>query len=187
MNEIVAKTRDILNSGGVILYPTDTVWGIGCDATNQEAVRKVYSIKEREDSKAMLILVNSETMLQQYVPEIPDAAWDILDSAVDPVTIIYPNVRNLAPNIPADDGSVGIRMVRDGFVFNLLSSFRRPIVSTSANIAGMNTPIDRKSIDDLVVERVDYAVPDTFGRNSTGKPSSIIKFFPDNTFRIVRM
>lgn len=130
-----------MKEGGIILYPTDTVWGIGCDAKNAEAVRKIYELKRREDSKTMLALVSSEGMLQRTVEEVPDIAWQLIDAAVEPISIIYDGARGVAPNLIAEDGSLGIRITGEKFSNALCERMRGPIVSTSANISGSPTPI----------------------------------------------
>ena len=127
INEI-NKCIEILKSGGLILYPTDTVWGIGCDATNPEALKKIYTLKKREDAKSMIVIVSNDAMIQKYVVEIPDLAWDIIDISDKPTTIIYPKAKNLAKNAIAKDGSIAIRMVKEGFVNQLLQKFNKPIV-----------------------------------------------------------
>ena len=137
-----------MSEGGVILYPTDTIWGIGCDATNEEAVRRVYEIKQRSDSKAMLVLVDSPVKVDFYVQDVPEVAWDLIELADKPLTIIYSGARNLAPNLLAEDGSVGIRVTSEAFSKRLCQQFRKAIVSTSANVSGQPSPgnLDRKSV-----------------------------------------
>ena len=129
-----------MSEGGVILYPTDTIWGIGCDATNEEAVRRVYEIKQRSDSKAMLVLVDSPVKVDFYVQDVPEVAWDLIELADKPLTIIYSGARNLAPNLLAEDGSVGIRVTSEAFSKRLCQQFRKAIVSTSANVSGQPSP-----------------------------------------------
>ena len=130
MNEDLKKACDVLRKGGLILYPTDTIWGIGCDATNEEAVQRVYTLKQRADNKAMLLLLGNEARLESYVQEVPEIAWSLIEVADRPLTLIYPGARNLAPNLIAEDGSVGIRITREEFSRRLCEQFRRPVVST---------------------------------------------------------
>ena len=135
MNEDIKKACQVMSEGGVILYPTDTIWGLGCDATNAEAVKRIYEIKQRADSKAMLVLVDSQVKVDFYVKDVPSVAWDLLEVADKPLTIIYDGARNLAPNLIAEDGSVGIRITNEEFSKQLCFRFRKAIVSTSANIS----------------------------------------------------
>ncbi len=150
MHEDIIKAIEVLNAGGLILYPTDTVWGIGCDATNEDAVKKIYALKKREDSKALLVLMNNINRLSQYVEEVPEIAWELLDVNDKPMTIIYPGAKNLAKNLIAEDGSVGIRITNDEFCDKLLTRFKKPIVSTSANISGQSSPATFEQITDEV-------------------------------------
>lgn len=175
-----------MNQGGVILYPTDTVWGIGCDATNEEAVRKVYEIKRRADSKAMLVLVDSSVKVDFYVQDVPDVAWDLIDLAEKPLTIIYDGARNLAPNLLAVDGSVGIRVTNEAFSKRLCQHFRKAIVSTSANVSGEPAPANFSEISDEIKAAVDYVV--NFRQEDMGhpKPSSIIRLGQGGLIKIIR-
>ena len=136
----VKKAVEVMRAGGIILYPTDTVWGIGCDATNPEAVKKVYEIKRREDSKALICLVDSDVRLQRYVRNVADVTWDMMELSERPLTVIFDNVTGLAPNLIAEDGSAGIRITKEEFSKELCFRFQKPIVSTSANISGEPTP-----------------------------------------------
>lgn len=136
IEEDIKQAVETMRKGGIILYPTDTVWGIGCDATNEEAVRKVYEIKRREDSKALICLVDSDNRLQRYVKDVPNVAWDLIEYATKPLTVILDGARNLAPNLTAEDGSIGMRVTREEFSRQLCYRFQKAIVSTSANISG---------------------------------------------------
>ena len=156
--EEIKKIVEVLEAGGIILYPTDTVWGIGCDATNAEAVQKIYALKNREDSKSMLLLTDSMAKVQAYVQEIPDVAWDLVDCADKPLTIIYPQGKNIATNLLAQDGSIGIRITNEPFSKRLCERFKKPIVSTSANISGEPTPAFFAEISDKIKNGVDYVV-----------------------------
>lgn len=158
MQEEIQKCIEVLKAGGVILYPTDTVWGLGCDATNVEAVKKIYDIKQRSDAKSLITLVCNDGMLQKYVKEVPELAWDIIDLATKPTTIIYPQGKNLAQNALGEDGSIGIRLIKDNFCNKLIYKLNKPIISTSANISGKETPIDFQSISDNIKSDVDYIV-----------------------------
>ncbi len=176
----------VLQAGGVILYPTDTVWGIGCDATNKEAVQRIFQIKQRAEAKAMLVLLDAPGKLQGYVQEVPELAWDLIDCATKPMTIIYPNARNLAPSLIAEDGSVGIRITQELFSKTLCERLKRPLVSTSANISGTPTPAVFAEISEEILGAVDYVV--RFRQDDTRKaqPSSIIKLGLHNEIKIIR-
>jgi L-threonylcarbamoyladenylate synthase len=184
-NEIL-KTLEVLRAGGVILYPTDTVWGLGCDATNEKAVKRIFEIKKRADAKAMLVLIDNPGKLQSYVDEVPDIAWDLIEMAEKPLTIIYPEARNLAPNLIAEDKSIGIRITNEDFSKRLCSQFRKPIVSTSANVSGEPTPSNFSQISDEIKSAVDYVVNFRQDEMTQPKPSSIIKLGKGNLFKLIR-
>ena len=175
-----------MQKGGVILYPTDTVWGIGCDATNEEAVKRVYQIKQRADSKAMLVLVDSPVKVDFYVKDDPGVAWDLIELTTKTLTIIYDGARNVAPNLIVDDGRVGIRVTSEAFSKELCFRFRKAIVSTSANISGQPAPAVFSEISEEIKQAVDYVVD--FRREETGhpKPSSIIKLGKGGEVKIIR-
>ena len=175
-----------MREGGVILYPTDTIWGIGCDATNEDAVRRVYEIKQRQDSKAMLVLVDSSVKVDFYVRDVPEVAWDLIDLADKPLTIIYSGARNLAANLLAEDGSVGIRVTNEDFSKRLCQQFRKAIVSTSANISGQPSPKNFSDISEEVKSAVDYIVGYRQEEMSNPKPSSIIKLDKGGVIKIIR-
>ena len=175
-----------MREGGVILYPTDTIWGIGCDATNEDAVRRVYEIKQRQDSKAMLVLVDSSVKVDFYVRDVPEVAWDLIDLADKPLTIIYSGARNLAANLLAEDGSVGIRVANEDFSKRLCQQFRKAIVSTSANISGQPSPKNFSEISEEVKSAVDYIVGYRQEEISNPKPSSIIKLDKGGVIKIIR-
>ncbi|MCF8225279.1 MAG: threonylcarbamoyl-AMP synthase [Bacteroidales bacterium] len=176
----------ILKQGGVILYPTDTVWGIGCDATDEEAVSKIYNIKKREDSRSMIILIHSEAMIGSYVNQVPDVAWELVEASLDPLTIIYPGARNLARNVIGDDGTIGIRITPDEFCSNLIRRFKKPLVSTSANISGKKSPANFYDIDPDLLELVDYVVKWRQDDPGGPEPSSIIKLGTGGEVEIIR-
>lgn len=175
----------ILNEGGLILYPTDTVWGIGCDATNKDAIEKIFKLKKRSDEKTMICLVANQFMLEQYVEKVPEPAYDIMDLSERPVTIIYDNPRGVAVNLIAEDNTLAIRVASDQFCQQLIKKFKRPIVSTSANIAGEPTPGSFSEISELILKGVDYVV--NLEQKKTNKsPSTIIKLGNDGTVKIIR-
>ena len=186
MNEDIKKACQVMREGGVILYPTDTIWGIGCDATNEEAVRRVYEIKQRADSKAMLVLVDTPVKVDFYVQDVPEIAWDLIDLADKPLTIIYSGARNLAPNLLAEDGSVGIRVTNEAFSQRLYQQFRKAIVSTSANISGQPSPHNFSEISEEIKSAVDYIVSYRQEERSNPKPSSIIKLSAGGVIQIIR-
>ncbi|MCX2678544.1 L-threonylcarbamoyladenylate synthase [Galbibacter sp. EGI 63066] len=185
MHSEIKKAITTLNQGGLILYPTDTVWGIGCDATNAEAVKKVYELKKRSDSKALICLVSDLRMLQKYVYEIPEAAYDIIELANKPTTIIYDRPINIAPNLIADDDSLAIRVASDEFCQKLIRQFKRPLVSTSANISGQPTPKSFSEINEEIFKGVDYVV-NLQREKISSRPSSIIKIGEGGLVKIIR-
>jgi len=185
MQTEINNALQILKQGGLILYPTDTVWGIGCDANNPEAVKKVYALKQREDSKALICLVADDRMLKKYVKKIPEVAFNILDVADNPITIIYDDAQNLAENLIAEDKTIAIRIPNDDFCFQLLRRFNGAIVSTSANLSGQPTPKSFKEIAPEVLKGVDYVV-NLHREKICNKPSSIIKLGNDGVVKIIR-
>ena len=173
-------------AGGLILYPTDTIWGIGCDATNEEAVRKVYALKRRSDHKAMLLLMDSSAKLNYYVQEVPDVAWDLIELADSPLTVIYSGARNVASNLLAEDGSVGIRITQEEFSHKLCERFRKPLVSTSANVSGAPSPANFSEISETIKSGVDYIVRYRQEDLSKAAPSHIIKLGAGGLVKIIR-
>ncbi len=176
----------VLKEGGIILYPTDTVWGIGCDARNKEAVEKIFKLKQRADSKSMLVLVGSEGMLQRTVKDIPDIAWQLIDVAVNPMTIIYDNPIGVAENLKAEDGSLGIRITSEKFSRTLCDRLKGPIVSTSANISGKPTPMTFSEISSEIKNGVDYVCKFRQNEKASSKPSNIIKVTKGNIVKVIR-
>ncbi len=176
----------VLQAGGVILYPTDTVWGIGCDATNEKAVQRIFQIKQRAEAKAMLVLLDAPGKLQGYVQEVPEIAWDLLDCATKPMTIIYPGARNLAHSLIAEDGSVGIRITQELFTKTLCERLKKPIVSTSANISGTPAPAIFAEISDDICQQVDYVVRFRQDDIRKAQPSSILKLGLHNEIKVIR-
>ncbi len=186
MIDEIKKACEVMQQGGVILYPTDTVWGIGCDATNEEAVKRVYEIKRRADSKAMLVLVDNPVKVSFYVKEVPQVAWDLIDLTDKPLTIIYDGAKNLAPNLVAEDGSIGIRVTAEEFSKQLCYRFRKPIVSTSANISGEPAPAVFSEISDDIKRAVDYVVGYRQKEKGRPAPSSILKLGAHGEVAIIR-
>ena len=194
--EDLQEALRVLRNGGIIVYPTDTVWGIGCDATNAEAVKRIYALKQREDSKSMLVLLDSPAKLNYYVSDIPDAAWALLDCCNDandandgmmkPLTIIYPGARNMAANLIAEDGSIGIRITNEPFSKALCEQLRHPIVSTSANISGHPSAPFFAQIEQAILDGADYVCRFRREDDCPHEPSSIIKINADNSFQIIR-
>ena len=186
MREDINKAVEILNKGGIILYPTDTVWGLGCDATNPEAVEKIFRIKKRNEQKSMLILLNNISSIYSYIEIVPQIAFDLIELSDKPLTVIFPGAKNLAENLIASDGSIGIRITHEHFTEQLLRKFRKPIVSTSANIADTETPLNFKQISDEIKEKVDYIVEYKQNDLAFGNSSSIIKIGLSNEVEVIR-
>ena len=184
--EDIQNAVEVMRRGGVILYPTDTVWGIGCDATNEEAVAKVYKIKQRDDSKALICLVDSDARLQRYVRNIPNVAWDIFDLATKPTTIILDGAVNLAPNLIPEDGSIAMRITHEEFSKELCYRFQKPIVSTSANISGQPAAMNYQDITPELLEAVDYVCYSRRQEKKPHTPSSIIKLTENGEITILR-
>jgi L-threonylcarbamoyladenylate synthase len=177
--------NNVLRNNGLIVYPTDTVWGIGCDATNREAVAKVSQLKNRVD-KSFVILIDSDGMLQRYVRQVPEVAWDLIDNTEDPMTIVYPEGYNLADGICAKDGSVAVRITKDPFCQALIRKLRRPLLSTSANKSGQATPTNFEEIDPSLLQASDYVVRYKQKENGKNKPSSIIRLGLTGQVEILR-
>ena len=184
--EDMAEAVRVLKAGGVILYPTDTVWGLGCDATNAEAVERIYRIKQRQDSKALIVLADSEAMISRYVAEVPEVAWDVIELATRPTTVIFDRGLNLAPNLLAQDGSVGIRLSREVFSSQLCFHLRKPIVSTSANVSGQPSPRIFREIIEEIRQQVDYVVRYRQDDITPASPSSVIKLGRGGEVKIIR-
>ena len=188
--EDIRKAVEVMRKGGVILYPTDTVWGIGCDATNAEAVKRVYDIKQRDDSKALICLVDSDARLQRYVRQVPEVAWQLIDSLKDsgskPTTLILDGAVNLAPNLIADDGSIALRITQEAFSHELCYRFQKAVVSTSANISGEPAAQNFRDIDPRIVEAVDYVCWSRRQEHQPHTPSSIIRLRQDGQVEIIR-
>ncbi|MBQ0117917.1 MAG: threonylcarbamoyl-AMP synthase [Flavobacterium sp.] len=185
INKAVFEAYEVIKNGGIILYPTDTVWGIGCDATNPEAVKKIYALKQREESKSVIVLLNGDKMLYNVFKDIPETAFQIMDLSEKPTTLILDKPRNVAPNVIAPDNTLGVRLVKEPFCFKLMERMKKPLVSTSANISGMPTPKCYKEIDPAIINGVDYVVKLDLEKIQ-GKPSTIIKLALDNKVQIIR-
>jgi len=184
--EDIRTAVQTLRKGGLILYPTDTIWGIGCDAANEEAVRRIFQLKRREDSKAMICLVDSADRMQRYLRKVPDVAWDLVEYADKPLTLILDGAQNLAPSLIAEDGSVGLRVTKENISHELCYRFERAVVSTSANISGESSPACFDEIADEIKQGVDYIMRSRQNDLSKGKPSQIIKLGHDGQVRIIR-
>ena len=182
----IRESLTALRNGGIILYPTDTIWGLGCDPTNSYAVEKIFRIKSREPGKSLLILVDGEAMVERYVSEVPEIAWELTCVTDDPLTIIYPGGKSLAPGVCSDDGSVGIRICRDDFCCELIKRFRKPLISTSANFSGKPSPENFQGIDKSLINAVDYVVKYRQDDRRKYSSSPVIKLGPDGTIKIIR-
>lgn len=186
VEEDIQKALKVVSGGGIILYPTDTVWGLGCDATDSEAVRKIFEIKRRAASQSMLCLVADIPQLERYVDDIPDVAFELIEAAVNPLTIIYSHPVGIAPEALASDGSVGMRITHEAFSNALCRKLRKPLISTSANISGNRTPLNFSQIDEKVIESVDYVVNYRKNDRSTPSPSDIIKISDGGLVKVIR-
>jgi L-threonylcarbamoyladenylate synthase len=184
--EDLKQALQTLRDGGIVLYPTDTIWGLGCDATNPEAVRRIFKIKQREDARSMLVLMENPNMLNAYVKEIPEVAWQLIEVTDKPLTIVYPGAKNLAHNLIAEDGSIGIRITTETFTEHLIQQFRRPIVSTSANLSGKPSPQNFAEIGIEIVSAVDYVVKYRQEETAKAVASSIIKLGTGGEIQIIR-
>jgi L-threonylcarbamoyladenylate synthase len=186
LKDEINSALEVIKNGGVILYPTDTIWGLGCDATNADAVEKLLKIKNRPAEKSLIVLLDVDSKLQSYVKEIPEVAYDLIEYAENPLTIIFSDAKNLAPNVINTDGSVGIRIVKHDFCTPLIQRFRKPVVSTSANISGKPSPQFFDDIDPEIIEAVDYVVDFQQEDRSIKKPSTIMKLRPSGQFEFIR-
>lgn len=186
LKEEISKALEVLKTGGIILYPTDTVWGLGCDATNETAVAKINTIKGRAADKSLIILLDTDNKLQSYVTEIPDVAYQLIEYADKPMTIVFSGAKNLAKNVINKDGSVGIRIVKHDFCEQLIQRFRKPIVSTSANVSGQPSPQYFDQISQEIIAAVDYVVDLEQESQTPKQPSTIIKLGPSGQFELIR-
>jgi len=185
LTEEINACLQVLEKGGLILYPTDTVWGVGCDATNEAAVKRIYELKNRDDSKALICLVANDAMLERHIDKVPDLAYDIIDLSTKPTTIIYDNPKGIAKNLVANDNSLAIRVASDKFCQYLINKFRKPIVSTSANVSGDPSPGGFHEISETILKGVDYVV-NLASESPNAVPSAIIKLGSDGTVKVIR-
>lgn len=186
LKDEVAKALKVLQEGGIILYPTDTIWGIGCDATNTEAVQKVYRLKQRDEAKSMIILLDTENKLESYVSDVNPLAYDLIEYAENPLTLVMPGAKNVSPALIAADGSIAIRVTSNQFCQQLIQRLRKPLVSTSANISGKPSPQYFSQIDQEVIDGVDCVVDIDQHSKEIKNPSTIMKLAPDGTFEFLR-
>ena len=184
--EDIRRAIEVMNQGGIILYPTDTIWGLGCDATNPKAVKRIYEIKQRTDAKALISLVDSETKVQFYVKEVPEVAWDVMELSEKPMTVVFDGGRNLAPNLLGEDGSVAIRITKEAFSKELCMRMKRAVVSTSANISGQPAPRCFSEISEEIKTAVDYICTSRQDEPPTQTASSIIKLGAGGEVTIIR-
>ena len=182
----IEKALAVLKNGGVILYPTDTVWGLGCDATNEQAVAKINEIKGRTADKSFIIILDTDAKIQSYVTEVPDVAYDLIEYAENPLTLVFPDAKNLAKNVINQDGSVGIRIAKHDFCQQLVQRFRKPITSTSANVSGAATPLLFDEISQEIKDAVDHIVDWEQDHSMPKKPSTIMKLAPGGQFSFIR-
>jgi len=186
LNEEVAKALKVIQDGGIILYPTDTIWGIGCDATNTEAIKKIFALKQRDEAKSMIILIDTENKLESYIQEVPSIAYDLIEYAENPLTLVMPGAKNISPVLIAEDGSVGIRIAKHDFCQQLIQRLRKPLVSTSANISGKPSPQTFDEIDQEIIDGVDYLFYLEQQNTEKKKPSTIMRLNPDGQFEFIR-
>jgi len=186
MLDEIENSVHVLTKGGILLYPTDTVWGIGCDATNYNAVKRIYKLKKRTEAKSMIMLVCDIDMLKEYVKNIPDFTFDLIQSFERPTSVIYPEAKNIAKNLVGPDGSICIRIVKDPFCKQMVTLFGKPVVSTSANLSGETTPLLFSKIKPEIIKSVDYVVKIDHDKIKQVKSSTIIKLTSDGCYEIVR-
>jgi L-threonylcarbamoyladenylate synthase len=186
LKDEVFKAFNVIKEGGIILYPTDTIWGIGCDATNTEAVKKIYALKQRDEAKSMIILLDIDNKLQSYVKDVPEIAYDLIQYAENPLTLVMSGAKNISPALIAADGSIGIRVTGNQFCQNLIQRIRKPLVSTSANISGKSSPQYFSQIDEEIINGVDYVVDLEQHSKEIKKPSTIMRLEPDGRFEFLR-
>ena len=186
LKDEVAKAFKIIQEGGIILYPTDTIWGIGCDATNTDAVQRIFQLKQRDEAKSMIILLDTDNKLQSYVKEVPDLAYDLIEYAENPLTLIMPGARNISPALIANDGSTGIRITSHPFCQQLIQRMRKPLVSTSANVSGRPSPQYFSQIEQEIIDGVDYVVDIDQHSMEIKNPSTIMRLAPNGQFEFIR-
>ena len=186
LKDEVLNALKVLKEGGIILYPTDTIWGIGCDATNTEAVQKIYRLKQRDEAKSMIILLDNDNKLQSYINDVPELAYDLIEFAENPLTLVMPGAKNISPALIAADGSVGVRVSDHPFCQQLIQRLRKPLVSTSANISGKPSPQYFSQIDQEIIDGVDYVVDIDQHSMEIKSPSTIMRLSPNGSFEFIR-
>jgi L-threonylcarbamoyladenylate synthase len=186
MDPIITQALEVLRRGGLLLYPTDTLWGIGCDATNEQAVEKIFALKQRAESKSLIVIADGMSMVERYVQQVPDMAYSLVEITTQPLTIIYPQAAGLASNAIAADGSVAIRVVQHDFCKALLHRFKKPVISTSANVSNTPSPATFRDIADTIKQGVDFVVPAVMDKGATGKPSAILKLGLTGEVKVIR-
>jgi L-threonylcarbamoyladenylate synthase len=186
LKDEVAKALKVIQDGGTILYPTDTIWGIGCDATNTEAVKKIYKLKQRDVTKSMIILLDTENKLESYISDINPLAYDLIEYSENPLTLVMPGAKNISPALISSDGSIGVRISKHPFCQQLIQRLRKPLVSTSANISGRPSPLYFSQIDSEIIDGVDYVVDLEQHNMEIKMPSTIMKLAPDGKFEFIR-
>lgn len=186
LKDEIAKALKVIQEGGIILYPTDTIWGIGCDAANTEAVQKIYKLKQRSESKSMIILLDTDAKLPSYIKEVPELAYNLIEYAENPLTLVMPGARNISPALIAADGSVGIRVAKHPFCEGLIQRLRKPLVSTSANISGKPSPQYFSQVEQEIIEGVDYVVDIDQHTMEIKTPSTIMRLEADGKFEFIR-
>jgi L-threonylcarbamoyladenylate synthase len=186
LKEEIAKALKVVQDGGIILYPTDTIWGIGCDATNTEAVQKIYKLKQRAESKSMIILLDTDAKLPSYIRDVPELAYNLIEYAENPLTLVMPGARNISPALIAADGSVGIRVAKHTFCEGLIQRLRKPLVSTSANISGKPSPQYFSQVEQEIIDGVDYVVDIDQHSMEIKNPSTIMRLEADGRFEFIR-
>jgi L-threonylcarbamoyladenylate synthase len=186
LKEEIAKALKVIQDGGIILYPTDTIWGIGCDATNTGAVKKIFALKQRDEAKSMIILLDTENKLESYIQEVPSIAYDLIEYADNPLTLVMPGAKNISAALIAADGSVGIRVAKHDFCQQLIQRLRKPLVSTSANISGRQSPQTFYEVAQEIIDGVDYIVNLEQHNTEKKKPSIIMRLNPDGQFEFIR-
>jgi len=186
LNDEVARALKIVQQGGVILYPTDTIWGIGCDATNTEAVRKIFRLKQRDEKKSMIILLDNENKLESYIRDVNPLAYELIEYAERPLTLVMPGARNISPSLISADGSIGVRIAKHPFCQQLIQRLRKPLVSTSANISGNPSPQYFSQIDAEIMNGVDYVVDIDQHDMEIKTPSTIMRLAPNGSFEFLR-
>jgi L-threonylcarbamoyladenylate synthase len=186
LKDEVARALKVLQDGGIILYPTDTIWGIGCDATNTEAVKKIFALKQRDEAKSMIILLDIDNKLQSYISQVPDIAYDLMEYAESPLTLVMPGAKNVSPALIAEDGSIGVRVTQHQFCQQLIQRLRKPLVSTSANVSGQPSPKNFGNISPEIIDGVDYVVDSEQHDMEEKKPSTIMRLEADGRFEFLR-